>query len=137
MRGLLVRTVVAASFFVAVSSAFAQQLEWGVKAGVPATDYFDAVSVPFNCCSGRASYTSSTNRYTVGPAIEISLPLRLGVEVDTLYKRYRFRSRSFGVDTFSQEKTTANSWEFPLLLKYKPTNAFKHTFIDAGRHFTG
>ena len=125
-----VRVLVAACFLWAMPAS-AQLIQWGVKAGVPATDYFDAVAAPFNAL-GRVSYTSNTNRYTVGPTIEVSIPFHLGIEMDALYKRYHFTGTTFGVDTIAQEKTTANSWEFPILLKYKSTIPVIHPFVDAG-----
>jgi hypothetical protein len=132
---LLSRAALMVALLSAGSPAFAQFIQAGIKGGVPLTDYFDAINVPFNCCSGRQSYTSSTNRYTVGPTIEVSLPFHLAIELDALYKRYRFRGTTFGVDTISYAKTTANSWEFPLLLKYKLPTPFIHPFADVGISF--
>jgi len=64
-------------FLLAGSPAMSQIIQWGLKAGIPATDNFQTIS-----SSPLRSFTSSTNRYTLGPTIEISLPFRLGLEVD-------------------------------------------------------
>jgi len=133
---VLIRYLTAFALALTATSGFAQRVQWGVKAGVPITDYFSALSVPFNP-QGRQSYTSSTNRYTVGPTISVSLPFfsALSIEGDALYKRYHFRGTGFGIDTISQEKTTADSWEFPLMLKYTAKGPLVYPFVDVGVSF--
>src|ERR1700687_3368158 len=86
---------------------FGQSFSVGVKGGIRATDDL----------SGDA--TSESKRYVVGPAVEIALPLNLGIEFDALYRRGGYRS-SFGnfAGSFT-DRERANSWEFPILLKYR------------------
>ncbi len=74
-------------------------------------------------------------RYTVGPTFEVALPFRLRLEGDALYKRldvieHYFLAPGIGMIT----RTTANPWEFPLLLKYSFRQRF-HPFVDAGGTF--
>ena len=119
-------------FLATGSSSFGQFIQGGIRGGVPLTDNFDAIAAPFNCCSGIRSFTSTTNRYTVGPTVEVALPFKLSLELDALYKRYHYRETTFGVDTQARTKTTSNSWEFPLLLKYKLPPRLLRPFVDTG-----
>ena len=57
------------------AAVFAQPVSFGVKAGLPLTDFIDTVS------GSRTTVTSVTNRYIVGPTIELRLPFGFGVEV--------------------------------------------------------
>lgn len=106
--------------------ALSQPFSFGVKGGVPLTDFVSAAS------AGRFSFTSSTNRYIVGPTAELRLPLGLGVEFDALYRRLHYDGQSFSIDTFSTSRTTGNLWEFPLLLKYRLPTRIVRPYLDAG-----
>jgi opacity protein-like surface antigen len=118
-----------ASLLVVTTPAFSQILHFGAKAGVPVTDYFDTNT------GIRHRFASSTNRYTVGPEIELTLPHGFAFEVDALYKRFHFTGSTTAVDVITNEKTTANSWEFPLLVKYKVSDSRIRPFVDAGVSF--
>jgi hypothetical protein len=99
--------LVASSFFF-TQSLPAQSLSFGVKAGVPATDAIE----------GSFGSHAEAPRYTVGPTLELGLPFSFGVEVDALYRRtgYSTSDTVFGVTNLTRVR--ANSWEFPILLKY-------------------
>jgi hypothetical protein len=86
----------------------AQPLSFGVKAGVP---FNDAVE-------GSFGLHSEERRYTIGPTVELRLPFSFAAEVSALYKRtgYSTTDSAFGVTT--NTRVRANSWEFPILLKY-------------------
>src|SRR5882762_6598775 len=97
--------------FVLAGSAFAQlPVSVGIKGGVPLTEAFDTVS------DATRGYVSTTRRYIVGPSVELNLPAGFGVEFDALYTRLNF---SQNIVATAITATTANSWEFPLVLKYK------------------
>jgi hypothetical protein len=103
------------------SVGLAQTLAVGVVGGAMATDDLSG-----------AGATSVSKRYVVGPMLDIGLPLGLGVEVDALYRREGFQS-SFSnafIGVFSEER--ANSWEFPILLKYKLPIPLAKPFLEAG-----
>src|SRR5690348_268038 len=106
--------------------AVSQPFSFGVKGGVPLTDFVSAAS------AGRFSFTTSTNRYIVGPTAELRLPFGLGVEFDALYRRLHYDGQSFSIDTFSTSRTTGNLWEFPLLLKYRFPTRIVRPYLDAG-----
>jgi opacity protein-like surface antigen len=97
---------------------FAQPVSFGLKAGVPITDIL----------SSQGTVSETSNRYIVGPAIELHLPLGLGVEFDILYRRFSYGSLS----NFS---TSSSSWEFPLLVKKHFLPGPAHPFVDAGVNF--
>ena len=65
-------------------SALAQPFSFGVKAGVPLTDFLNAAE------SQQFAFNSTTNRYIVGPTAELHLPFGLGVEFDILYRRFDY-----------------------------------------------
>jgi len=79
-----------------------------------------------------AGAASVSRRYVAGPALEIGLPFRFGVEVDALYRRegYQTAFSSFAYSVVSGER--ANSWDFPMLLKYYLPFAAIHPFIEGG-----
>lgn len=107
------------------------QISVGIKAGVPVTDAFETATVP------AVSYFSEAKRYTVGPTIELHLRHRVSIEVDALYKRFDYRSLSSSLlGAVTSAKTESNSWEFPLLVKYRfKGKPLVHPFLDAGVSF--
>jgi hypothetical protein len=66
--------------------AFSQLVSFGVKAGVPLTDFINAASG--DTPSGFIDFASHTNRYIVGATGELRLPFGLGIEVDVLYRHF-------------------------------------------------
>ena len=108
------------------AAAFAQPFSFGVKAGVPLTDFFSTVQ------SANFGFNSTTNRYIVGPTVELRLPFGLGVEFDVLYRHLNYAGSSFGVDVLTSSSTTGNAWEFPLLAKYRFPSKVVRPYVDAG-----
>jgi hypothetical protein len=110
-RILLLCGVIAAA---ATSARGQQPLQFGLRAGVPLNAFFESDSI----------YKTALRPYTFGPQIELNLPAGFGIEFDALYKRT-------GVDgPFSS--ATANSWEFPLLVKYKFPGKIVRPYVDGG-----
>ena len=118
------------------TAASGQHLAVGVKGGVPLLDAFEqTTSLPF-----FQHYTFNTKRYTVGPAVDVSLPLKLRFEADALYTRLDYDSTVMGVDSFTRSATRANSWQFPMLLKKEIPVERVQPFGDIGyalRHVSG
>lgn len=110
---------------------FERAVTFGVTAGVPITDPFLAGSLP------RLNYSFIDHRYTIGPTVEFRLPFGLGLELDGLFNRLDFRSSAMEVDVTQRSHTTADSWEFPLLLKYRPfrLKGGMAPFVEAGPSF--
>jgi opacity protein-like surface antigen len=108
----------------ASSGAFAQ-LSFGVRGGLPFTDFFQAVSNP------GETFESSSTRFILGPTVEFHLPAGFGLEADALYRHFQYNASFNQVDVFV--KGTANSaWEFPLLVKYRVPGPFVRPYFDGG-----
>lgn len=95
--------------------AHSQLLSFGLKAGVPLTSAYSAL-------------TSYDRPYIIGPTAELHLPFRLSFEVDALYRRNGYES--FG--NFSSFRTELNDWQIPFLGKYELKGGFFRPYIDAG-----
>lgn len=120
MRSLLL-------FLLGAVSACSQPITAGVKLGVPLTDFFSTV---------QNVSTSIPNRYIAGLTVELRLPFGLGVEADALYRRLHYQDTiSNPLNGITTDRTTANSWEFPLLVKYRFPSKIVRPFVDAGIAF--
>jgi hypothetical protein len=93
-----------------------------MKGGVPLTDILEGEGL-----SGSIPFITETQRFTVGPAIELRLPFGLGVEFVALYKRFDQVS--------GPQSITGSSWEFPLLGKYRFSGSLLRPYIEAGITF--
>src|SRR5690242_2338538 len=114
------------TFLIGGLCAFSQPVGFGVKAGVPLTNFVSAAH------SGTFDWNSSTNRYIVGPTIELRLPAGFGVEFDALYRRLHYNGSGFVDNAFTTSQTTGNNWEFPLLLKYRIPAEVVRPYVSAG-----
>ena len=111
------------------AAAFSQPFSFGVKGGMPMTDFL-AVARTQNITA-----STTTNRYIVGVTAELRLPFGLGVEADVLYRHFRYSSSgSVGsiASNITNIDTTSGAWEFPLLAKYRFKGKIVHPFIDGG-----
>ena len=77
--------------------------------------------------SPNYGFNSTTNRYILGPEVDLNLPLGLGVEFDALYRHYNFQGNQA-----PYSNTSTSAWEFPLLAKYRFPGLIVHPFVDAG-----
>jgi hypothetical protein len=114
---MLYRFFIVSLFLTLATRAGAQVFSAGVKAGTPFSE--TNLSRMISSRGGFGPSTLNVRRYTLGPTVEFALPYRLRFEADVLYKRldqtdHRFLSPTFG----TIQRLAANSWEFPLLLKY-------------------
>ena len=106
--------------FALATPAFAQGFHFGVKVGVPITEYFEADP---NIRS--FDYSSATRRYTVGVSAEWRLRRGFGLELDALYKRMGYVGNTYFASSISGEQITetfdvkGNSWDFPIMAKYR------------------
>jgi len=108
-------------FAVFCAAASAQAISVGVLGGAPFTDVVSS----FNQSS--FTFVSKSANFTIGPALQVNLPLSLRFEVDALYRPYSFGS---GVYTVS-----ADQWSFPFLLQYRFTTPLLKPFVEAGVSF--
>jgi len=120
-------------------SAFPSSLfSFGVKGGVPLTDAFDVAT------TGQFQYVNDTQRYTVGPEVDLNLPFGLGVEVDALYRKLQYDLNSSTVTcglpcgtgpVVSRTTTSADAWDFPLLLKLRLGEGPIKPYVTGGPTF--
>jgi hypothetical protein len=125
---MLVRTLVLA--FAAAAAASAQGFSFGAKLGLEALDAFSGVE------AGGVEYRPSSAGYVFGGAVELRLPLRLGVEANLLYRPIGYSA----VTPNAAIKQTATQWQFPILLKYRLRPGLVAPFAAGGisfQHLTG
>jgi hypothetical protein len=116
-------------FLLSSAAALAQPFGFGIKGGVPMSDFLNGAR------SQNFAFVTSTNRYVVGPTVELRLPFGLGVELDALYRHYNYNGSggTSGItSTLLSINTAGGAWEFPLLAKYKFKGKLIHPFVDAG-----
>jgi hypothetical protein len=106
-------------------SAGAQSISVGVVGGAPFTDVVNATT------QNDISFIPKSTNFTVGPALQINLPLSLRFEFDALYRPYSFSEAS---GTFL-DKVSATQWRFPFLLQYRFGPPVVKPFVEAGLSF--
>jgi hypothetical protein len=112
----------------------AQPVHFGVKAGIPAADFFETGSV--TNIGEHIQYAWDNHRYMVGPTAEVRLPLGLAIEFDALYRPIDFSSTSTVAEptgpAVSTSKTSGYAWDFPLMLKVHAGAPLIHPFVEGG-----
>lgn len=114
---------------IAAATAFPQSIQFGLKGGVPFSDFTKAVS------SGNISFNDNTRRYIVGPTVELGLPFGLAIEVDALYRRFNYNQFIGGTAGTTSVSTSGNAWEFPVLGKYRFGAPIARPYIVGGVAF--
>ena len=131
------RLFILGAFF--AMSAGAQTFSFGVLGGAPFTDVVNSQN---NLNS--VSYVANSTNFTVGPTVQINLPLSLRFEVDALYRPYSFLASPLSVvsvgPSVSQLPATpvtasASEWRFPFLLQYRFHTPIVKPFLEAGVSF--
>ena len=143
------KIIFACLFLGSVIPSYSQLLSIGIKGGVPLNDALRGYS------SNGGSISTGTERWLVGPTVELHLPFRLSIEVDALYRRQSYQvstTSTSGTATVSQWFNVApttittnfsrslNDLQFPFLAKYDLHGGFIRPFIDGGvtyRHLSG
>lgn len=130
-HGLLAVSVIAGLL---AQPALGQSFLLGVKGGTPLSDASATTAVgSFRFLPSSGTSVLDVRRYTIGPAVEFALPLRLRVQADFLYKRLdRTENLSFVGLRRTIRREKANSWEFPLALKYVWELGTAKPFVLAG-----
>lgn len=111
-------------------AAIPQAFSFGVKGGMPVTDFLNARQFPPSTSLSFAR--STTNRYIVGPTVELRLSANLAIEFDALFRRFRYQTGQGPAGGYQVITASANAWEFPLLLKYKLPGKFGRPYLDGG-----
>ena len=112
----------------------AQSIAIGAIGGGRVTDDVVSFNTPESnlLVSGAPVFRVESRFYDVGPAIEIGLPHGLGVEFDALYHRQGFFYTFYHDTLYTTAGERDNTWEFPLLLKYRLRWLVFHPFVEAG-----
>jgi len=114
--------------FVAGTTSVFGQLSFGIRGGVPFTNFFQAASNP------GQTFASSSTRFILGPTAELHFPAGFSLEADALFRRFHYDASANLVDE-TIRNTATNAWEFPLLLKYRTPGAFVRPYLDGGVAF--
>ena len=114
-----------ALFTLGVLATLAQPFTFGVKGGLPVTGFLSVTQ-----SRGPLTAISTTNRYIVGPTLELRLPANLSVEFDALFRHFRYQTTISLIGSFERTTAASNAWEFPLLLKYKLPHKVVRPYID-------
>jgi len=138
---------VACLLLAAASSAFAQRISVGIKAGVPLTGLLRSDVRSRWCCE---DVPTQTKRYTIGPVVDIGLPLGFGVEFGALYKRFDQQSYTVTTtgfvrvvfedgdeDSYPIQQTAGisavgHSWEFPVAVQYRFFKSAIRPYVEGG-----
>jgi hypothetical protein len=112
--------------------ALPQGFRFGVKGGIPLTQYFETGSGGFPLRNFDA-YSAATRRYAVGLTAEAWFGERFAIAGDVLYKRmgYVAEHRSFGGGRSDRSIYDAkgHSWDIPVLAKIRAAHGL---FAAAG-----
>jgi hypothetical protein len=110
--------------------SFGQTLSVGVLGGAPFTDVVHNGNV-----NSATSIVNSSN-FTIGPSVQLNLPLGLRVEVDALYRPYGFKLQSAPTPAgYSTTSVSASQWRFPVLLQYRFNFPVVRPFLEVGPSF--
>jgi hypothetical protein len=103
--------------------AVCQPFTAGIKGGLPLTDFLNTVN---------GTTTTSTDRFIIGPMVELRLPAGFGVEFDVLYRHFDYTNLiGSGVNAVAS-LGHAGDWEFPLVAKYKFPSHIVRPYVEAG-----
>jgi hypothetical protein len=125
------------------SSAFAQRISAGIKAGVPLTGLLRT-----NDRDARfyTDFPTQTKRYTIGPVVDIGLPLGFRVEFGAMYKRLDQQSvavtttgfvlideeTSYPIQQTTNISAVGHSWEFPVAVQYHFFKSAIRPYVEGG-----
>lgn len=127
----------------AASSAFAQRISVGVKAGVPLAGLLRADSQDVR---SYGEFPTQTKRYTIGPVVDIGLLLGFGVEFGAMYKRFDQQSlavtttgfviideeNSYPITQTTGISAVGQSWEFPVAVQYHFSKSAIRPYVEGG-----
>jgi hypothetical protein len=111
------------------AAANAQSISVGILGGAPFTDVVNATT------TNTTSFLPTSANFTVGPALQINLPLSLRLEVDALYRPYSFSVSNGNRADFSVADVSAAQWRFPFLAQYRFNAPVVKPFVEAGLSF--
>lgn len=114
----------------------AQNISFGVRAGVPLTHVVETAK------EGLNGFEHKPNRWVLGPTVEVRLPLGVGFTVDALYRRltYDVLGTTINSGTGREEPVVLGQshglWQFPVMLKYRAGVGPFRPFVAGGVSFS-
>jgi hypothetical protein len=121
--------------FLIAGFSFGQGLSVGILGGAPFTDVVHAATV-----GPSTQVLNNADNYTVGPSVQLNLPLGLRVEFDALYRPYGLQAITSTPAVTAASNVSAQQWRFPLLLQYRFAFPVVRPFVEVGpsfEHLTG
>ncbi|MDE3195300.1 MAG: PorT family protein [Acidobacteriota bacterium] len=122
MRKILMLPVLCA---LGCAAAGAQALSVGILGGAPFQDVVNSAT-----SNNIQSIPKSTN-FTIGPTVQVNLPLSLRIEVDALFRPYNFQ---LSLPALTQS-LSGQQWRFPVLLQYRFSAPLVKPFVEGGISF--
>lgn len=104
-------------------TASAQNIGYGVRGGVPLSDFLKAESKTgalTNVVRGRGNVI-------LGPMFEVRLPFGLGIEANAIYRRWNADG--------ALSRGSANTWEFPVYGKVRMPGIVVRPYFGGGLNF--
>lgn len=126
-------------------------ISFGVKGGFPFTtaflnDEWGKITYPSSTCqwfvtpecgsgTGTLEMHKASRNYLVGPMVEVHLPLSFSIEADALYHPLSLAVPADARLLTLPSIATFNSWEFPVVGKYRFAAPFARPYLEAGPTF--
>ena len=107
----------------ASGAVFGQGFSFGLKGGVPLTDAVDVLD--------RDRYFSNKAPFVIGPVVELRLFAGLSAEANLLYRRVEYSSTPQETPQ-TTTRTSGQTWEIPVLAKYRMPGELFRPFFSAG-----
>ncbi len=105
-------------------AALAQPVSAGLKAGLPLTNLLSNEQ--------PVDTTTVTNRYLLGPEVEVRLPHGLSIEFDALYRHFDYTNYEAFAGNAILTTGSSGNWEFPLVVKYRLRGRIVRPYVEAG-----
>jgi hypothetical protein len=105
------------------AGAFAQNIGFGVRGGLPLSDFLSAESR----VGALTRVVKGKGNVIIGPMLDVRLPMGLGIEADALYRRW---------DATGLLSTGSRStWDFPVYGKIRAPAVIVRPYAGAGINF--
>jgi opacity protein-like surface antigen len=130
MNRLFLTALISAVF---AASASAEALSIGLIGGAPFTDVVNATN------QNNFAFVSKSTNFTIGPALQVNLPLSLRIEFDALYRPYSFTGTSTAPASpnisVAPVDVSGSQWRFPVLAAYRFKAPLLKPFVEGGVSF--
>ena len=127
--------VVAAILFALPAFAQKPTIDFGIRAGRPESPILKVTHNQYFGISGVTEYFHDP-AYTVGPTFALNLTDRFAIQVDAMYKPFRFETtRVVPSFSYGSSSTRGKWWEFPVMGKVRFGQETVRPFASGGFSF--